>query len=335
MESGIEGFIGMNERNSFILYTDIIEVVSALSTEQKGILFQAILDYQTSGVATIDDDIVKIAFIPIRQRLDANNAKWQDKAESRKEAGRRGGLAKGSKNDFAKNEIAKDSKTDFAKNEIANPSKNNFAKNDDEKNSKTNFATKKIANEAVNVNVNDNVNVNVNGNVSDSFTAETDDASFLSSALISYLNKEVGSRYKATEEITRRIGELLAAGYTSTDMRAVIDKKVAEWKDNPTMRSYLRPRTLFGDLFEEYADAPAPVEVEKEQKKAERIVKLREQRQTESESLSEIIGRMQIIRDAPGGIKADWENYRALSDQKAIREQNIEIIDQRLGRLTT
>ena len=164
MESGIEGFIGMNERNSFILYTDIIEVVSALSTEQKGILFQAILDYQTSGVATIDDDIVKIAFIPIRQRLDANNAKWQDKAESRKEAGRRGGLAKGSKNDFAKNEIAKDSKTDFAKNEIANPSKNNFAKNDDEKNSKTNFATKKIANEAVNVNVNVNGNGNVNVN---------------------------------------------------------------------------------------------------------------------------------------------------------------------------
>ena len=302
-----------DNKNSFLVYAaDIKETLDGLTDDQVAALFRGMVDYQITGIAPEFSGVLKFAFIPIRQQMDRDNTKWEQTKAKRAESGRRGGIRSGEvRREKAENEANE-----------ASASKSKQTKQNE-------------ANEAVNVNVNDNVNVNVNGNVSDSFTAETDDASFLSSALISYLNKEVGSRYKATEEITRRIGELLAAGYTSTDMRAVIDKKVAEWKDNPTMRSYLRPRTLFGDLFEEYADAPAPVEVEKEQKKAERIVKLREQRQTESESLSEIIGRMQIIRDAPGGIKADWENYRALSDQKAIREQNIEIIDQRLGRLTT
>ena len=302
-----------DNKNSFLVYAaDIKETLDGLTDDQVAALFRGMVDYQITGIAPEFSGVLKFAFIPIRQQMDRDNTKWEQTKAKRAESGRRGGIRSGEvRREKAENEANE-----------ASASKSKQMKQNE-------------ANEAVNVNVNDNVNVNVNGNVSDSFTAETDDASFLSSALISYLNKEVGSRYKATEEITRRIGELLAAGYTSTDMRAVIDKKVAEWKDNPTMRSYLRPRTLFGDLFEEYADAPAPVEVEKEQKKAERIVKLREQRQTESESLSEIIGRMQIIRDAPGGIKADWENYRALSDQKAIREQNIEIIDQRLGRLTT
>lgn len=311
--SRIRGDHMADKKNSFLVYAaDIKETLDGLTDDQVAALFRGMVDYQITGIAPEFSGVLKFAFIPIRQQMDRDNTKWEQTKAKRAESGRRGGIRSGEvRREKAENEANE-----------ASASKSKQTKQNE-------------ANEAVNVNVNVNDNVNVNGNVSDSFTAETDDAAFLSSALISYLNKEVGSRYKATEEITRRIGALLAAGYTSTDMRAVIDKKVAEWKDNPTMRSYLRPRTLFGDRFEEYADAPAPVEVEKEQEKAERIVKLQEQRQTEAESLSEIIGRMQIIRDAPGGIKADWENYRALSDQKAIREQNIEIIDQRLGRLTT
>ena len=302
-----------DNKNSFLVYAaDIKETLDGLTDDQVAALFRGMVDYQITGIAPEFSGVLKFAFIPIRQQMDRDNTKWEQTKAKRAESGRRGGIRSGEvRREKAENEANE-----------ASASKSKQTKQNE-------------ANEAVNVNVNVNDNVNVNGNVSDSFPAETDDAFFLSTALISYLNKEVGSRYKATEEITRRIGELLAAGYTSTDMRTVIDKKVAEWKDNPTMRSYLRPRTLFGDRFEEYADAPAPVEVEKEQEKAERIVKLQEQRQTEAESLSGILERMQIIRDAPGGIKADWENYRALSDQKAIREQNIEIIDQRLGRLTT
>ena len=304
-----------DNKNSFLVYAaDIKETLDDMTDEQVGKLFRGMVDYQVTGEAPVFSGELKFAFIPIRQQMDRDNTKWEQTRAKRTESGRKGGIRSGEvRKAKAENEANK-----------ANASPNKF--------------TDKIineANEAVNVNVNDNVNVNVNGNVSDSLTAEPDDASFLSSSLISYLNKQVGGRYRVTDEIKNRIGELLAAGYTSTDMRLVIDKKVAEWKDSDKMRAYLRPRTLFGDKFEEYVNAPVPVEIEKEQEKAERIIKLQEQRQSESESLSEILGRMKIIRDGPGGIKGDWDNYRALADQKAIREQNIEIIDQRLGRLTT
>jgi uncharacterized phage protein (TIGR02220 family) len=302
-----------DNKNSFLVYAaDIKETLDDMTDEQVGKLFRGMVDYQVTGEAPVFSGELKFAFIPIRQQMDRDNTKWEQTRAKRTESGRKGGIRSG--------EVRK-AKAENEANE-ANASPNKF--------------TDKIineANEAVNVNV--NVNDNVNVNVSDSFDAVPDGPASLSSSLISYLNEIAGTSYNVTAAVVSRIGELLEAGYTGEDMRTVIDSKVAEWKDNKKMRFYLRPRTLFGDKFEEYAAAPVPVEIEKEQEKAERIIKLQEQRQSESESLSEILGRMKIIRDGPGGIKGDWDNYRALADQKAIREQNIEIIDQRLGRLTT
>ena len=42
------------------------------------------------------------------------------------------------------------------------------------------------------------------------------------------------------------------AGRTIDDVRTVIEKKNAEWKDNPRMVRYIRPSTLFGEHFDEY-----------------------------------------------------------------------------------
>ena len=310
--SRIRGDHMADNKNSFLVYAaDIKETLDGLTDDQVAALFRGMVDYQITGIAPEFSGVLKFAFIPIRQQMDRDNTKWEQTKAKRAESGRRGGIRSGEvRREKAENEANE-----------ASASKSKQTKQNE-------------ANEAVNVNVNVNDNVNVNGNVSDSFPAEPDDVSFLSSALISYLNKEVGSRYKATEEITRRIGELLAAGYTSTDMRAVIDKKVAEWKDNPTMRSYLRPRTLFGDRFEEYADAPAPVEVEEQQKKEETVAKLQEERSVTVDALDAINDSIKEIRDGPGGIRGAWDDYRALADQKAIAEQKLENIDKRLGRLT-
>ena len=35
-------------------------------------------------------------------------------------------------------------------------------------------------------------------------------------------------------------------------MKAVIEKKNAEWKDDKRMARFVRPSTLFGDKFDEY-----------------------------------------------------------------------------------
>lgn len=42
------------------------------------------------------------------------------------------------------------------------------------------------------------------------------------------------------------------AGRTIDDVRSVIEKKYAEWKDDPKMAKFVRPSTLFGEKFDEY-----------------------------------------------------------------------------------
>ena len=294
-------------KNSFVVYTDIKETLDDLSDSEVAALFRGMVDYQVTGEDPNFSGTLKYIFIPIRQQMDRNNTKWERKKAVRAEAGRQGGIRSG--------EVRR------AKAEANEANEANASQ------SKQNEANE--ANEAVTVNGTVNVNVNGNGTVT---VSDGSDAESLSRSLISYLNEKSGGKYKPTEELTVRIGELLDAGYTEKDMRDVIDKKVAEWKDDSKMRGYLRPRTLFGDKFEEYVSAPESIKVEKEHEQQDKIEKLKEERSSTAESLSSILEKLKIIRDGPGGIRANWDEYRELSDQRAIAEQTIENIDNRLAR---
>ena len=291
-----------DNKNSFVVYTGIKETLDSLTDDQVATLFRGMVDYQITGTAPQFDGVLKFAFIPIRQQMDRDNTKWERTKAARAESGRQGGLRSG--------EVRR-AKAEAEANE-ANASR--FEANEANE-----------ANEAVNVNV--NVDVNGNGNVNGA------DAESLTSSLISYLNEKSGGKYKPTGAITERISELLAAGYTEADFIQVIDSKVAEWKDDPKMRSYLRPRTLFGDKFEEYVSGPVPIEVEEERQREEKRAKLLEERSATVTALDAINESIKEIRDGPGGVRSAWDDYRALSDQKAIAEQKIENIDNRLGRL--
>lgn len=298
-----------DNKNSFVVYTDIKETLDDLTDEQVAALFRGMVDYQITGEDPKFSGALKYVFIPIRQQMDRNNTKWERKKAVRAEAGRQGGIRSG---------------------EVRRAKAENEANEANASQSKQNEANE--ANEAVTVTVNGTVNVNGNGTVTVSDEA---DAESLSRSLISYLNEKSGGSYKPTDEITDRIGELLAAGYTETDMIRVIDSKVSEWKDDAKMRSYLRPRTLFGDKFEEYVRGPVPIEVEEKKKKQEIAEKLQEERSTKAESLSSILGRLKVIRDGPGGIKGAWDEYKELQDKKIVLEQDLEFIDAKLGRLAT
>ena len=288
-----------DSKNSFVVYTDIKETLDGLTDDQVATLFRGMVDYQLTGSVPEFEGVLKFAFIPIRQQMDRDNTKWERTKAARTESGRQGGIRSG--------EVRRAKAQSEANEASASQSKQNEA------------------NEAVNVNVNVNVNGNVNGA----------DAEALSSSLISYLNEKSGGKYKPTAAITDRIGELLSAGYTESDFIQVIDSKVAEWKDDPKMRSYLRPRTLFGDKFEEYVSGPVPIKVEEQQKREETRAKLIEERKGLAAALSILTANIQTLRDSPGGIKQNWAHYRTLADEKAIAEQKLETIDKRLGRLAT
>lgn len=308
-----------DNKNSFIVYAaDIKETLDKLTDDQVAELFRGMVDYQITGEVPEFSGVLEFAFIPIRQQMDRDNTKWERTREKRVESGRQGGIRSG--------EVRK-AKAENEANE-ASASKSKQTKQNE-------------ANEAVNVNVNVNDNVNVNGNVnvSDSFEAGSDGPAHISSLLISYLNEKAGTNYNVTAAVVQRIGELMDAGYTADDMKSVIDKKVSEWKDSDKMRGYLRPRTLFGDKFEEYIGAPVPLEIWNQQKEEEHrreiTEKLQEERTSKSEKLSTILDRLQVIRDGPGGIKSAWQEFRELNDRKIVLEQDLEFIDKKLGRLET
>lgn len=51
--------------------------------------------------------------------------------------------------------------------------------------------------------------------------------------------------------IKKLLNDLLKK-HSYNDVKGVIDKKVREWINNPKMKSFLTPETLFGIKFERY-----------------------------------------------------------------------------------
>lgn len=79
-------------KNSFVLYTDLIHTVSKLPNETAGILFKHILSYVNDEDPQTDDLIIELAFEPVKQSLKRDLKKWERKSESAIERGRIGGL---------------------------------------------------------------------------------------------------------------------------------------------------------------------------------------------------------------------------------------------------
>ena len=120
------------EKKSVILYTEWAQPLKALSLEDKGRIFDAILSYSETGETPhFDSNAAEMAFSFIRLRLDENAQKWADVRQKRREAGRLGGKQRQANQ--------------------ANQANATFAKQNKQSQ----------ANQAVNVNVNANVNANV------------------------------------------------------------------------------------------------------------------------------------------------------------------------------
>lgn len=81
------------KRNSFILHTDSLDILSELTDEQAGALFKAISEYQRSGESSLEG-IMKALFIPFKNQFDRDNEKYQKICERNKANGLGGGRPK-------------------------------------------------------------------------------------------------------------------------------------------------------------------------------------------------------------------------------------------------
>ena len=71
--------------------------------------------------------------------------------------------------------------------------------------------------------------------------------------IVGHLNQVIGSNYKTDSKKTQSlIDARIREGFTVDDFKTVINKKAAQWLNDPKMSTYLRPETLFGTKFEGY-----------------------------------------------------------------------------------
>ena len=74
---------------------------------------------------------------------------------------------------------------------------------------------------------------------------------------ISRLNELAGTSYQPQTNATRNhINARLREGFTDADLIVVVEDRCARWREDPKMREYLRPSTLFNsEKFEGYLEA--------------------------------------------------------------------------------
>lgn len=78
-------------KKSFLIYCDTIYSIDHLTNEEKGILFQHILEYVNDMNPTLTDRVLISAWKPIKQHLKRDLEKWRKKAETNRINGKKGG----------------------------------------------------------------------------------------------------------------------------------------------------------------------------------------------------------------------------------------------------
>ena len=81
-------------KQSFILYSDIISTVERLPDDKAGQLFKLILEYVNDRNPTVNDLLLEVAFEPIKLALKRDLKKWENYIEKQRENGKRGGRPK-------------------------------------------------------------------------------------------------------------------------------------------------------------------------------------------------------------------------------------------------
>lgn len=105
--------------------------------------------------------------------------------------------------------------------------------------------------------------------------SSSDDAPWIAfaKAAISKFTEITGRRYDIpSSEVMLSLHKIFQAQYSIADIETMIRYKFDEWKNDPRMSNYIRPKTLFGQQFESYvAAAEAAKEVKRDDKSARAV----------------------------------------------------------------
>ena len=80
-------------KNNFLMYTDDIELLEAMTSDQVKSLMLSLLRYKAGEEEDVEPSL-KLAYIMLRQRMDREEEAYQKKCEELKSNGRKGGRPK-------------------------------------------------------------------------------------------------------------------------------------------------------------------------------------------------------------------------------------------------
>ena len=83
--------MGSTKKDSFILYLEHKNVFDILTDEEAGKLIKAIFEYEEKDELPNLEKSLQLAFIPIRNSLDRNQEKYEEKCQKNRENGLKGG----------------------------------------------------------------------------------------------------------------------------------------------------------------------------------------------------------------------------------------------------
>ena len=218
------------ERKGFIVYGDIEAVISELDDKQVAKLFRGMLKYFNDGTDPKFTGILKFVFIPIKQQMDRDQEKYSRRCEKNRENVRKRWEQKLYTIDTNVYDRIRNIQTYTI-----------------DTNTNTNTNTNTKTNTKTNKDTNTNTKAPESAGIDSPFSPSP-----FSLSIFSFLNERTGSCFEVTESDEERLNRILEGGYSSEDIKAVIDFKAAEWMDSDKMRRYLRPRTLFGPKFVDY-----------------------------------------------------------------------------------
>lgn len=197
------------------LFVDYLDAIEPLADAERGRLLTALLIYARTGESVDLSGNERYVFPMMRAQIDRDRAAVKEIEDSRRAAGRKGGLS---------------SVSSKKKQNKANASKQSKDKEEDQDKDQDKDQDQ------------DKENINI------ARQAEQ---------IISFLNENAGTSYKATSKATQRlISARLNDGFTVQDFFTVIEKRCRKWLKDPKMAQYLRPQTLFGTKFEGYLNSP-------------------------------------------------------------------------------
>lgn len=205
--------------DGFIWYQSFSKSLKKLDDDTRLRAYDAIMDYGLNGIEPTGDPIIEALFELVRPQIDAN--------AKRRENGRKGGKSTQSKIEQSVSKVKQP--VSKLKQPISKPKQSVSNSNLKEKGK-----------------VKDKVKDKDKGKREKEKAKE----------VIDYLNIKTGSRYTYADSTLSHIIARLK-DFTVEDCKEVIDKKYADWWDDPKMADYLRPQTLFApSKFEGYLNQP-------------------------------------------------------------------------------